>query len=300
VEIVRGGLVDCVHHVAFAVTDADGVVLAASDGAAELPVFVRSSAKPFQAIPAVADGAVDALGLGGESLAVACASHTGRDEHVAAVQSILEAAGLDAAALRCGDDGSGGGLRHNCSGNHALGLALCVHHGWDTATYLEPDHPLQHAMRAAVAAFAGERAEEAVDGCGMRAYRVSLAAFATMFARLAVAEGPAGRCAEAMREHPELVREAGSIDTELMRAVPGLVAKIGAEACLGIGLADGRGIALKVLDGGFRALDPAAVAVLRHLCGLAIAAPALELLGRPDITNARGEVVGEIRVSLLR
>ncbi len=291
VEVVRGGHVDCTHVVDYAVTGVPG---------SAAPVFLRSAAKPFQAIPAVAAGVLERFALGERELAIACASHTGRPEHVAAAAGILAAAGVDTTALQCGDDGGGGGLSHSCSGNHALGLALCVHEGWDTTTYLDAHHPLQEAMRVAVGEAAGERVDEALDGCGMRAYRVSLGGFAAMFGGLAVSAGAAGRCANAMRAHPDLVREVGAIDTELMRAVPGIVAKIGAEAVLGVGLVDGRGVALKVRDGGFRALDPAAIAVLRVVCGVTVGGVVIDRLAFPPVTNARGEVVGELRVSHLR
>jgi L-asparaginase II len=294
VEVVRGGFVDCLHRVAVCVTAADGTVSAATRGAADLPVFLRSAAKPFQAVPAVEAGVLERFGLDDRHLAVACASHAGTDEHAALVREILGAAGLDVAALALGDDGRHDRLRHNCSGNHALGLAHCVQAGWPVERYLEPGHPLQVAMRGAVAASAGSPADEAVDGCGMRAYRLPLGRFAAMFGVLAAATGALGRCADAMRAHPWLVNADGAIDTELMRGEPGLVAKLGAEAVIGVGLADGRGLALKVLDGAWRAHDPAALHACREGLGITLATPGLVPFGVPAVVNARGEVVGEI------
>jgi L-asparaginase II len=137
--------------------------------------------------------------------------------------------------------------------------------------------------------------EEATDGCGMRTFAVPLAALARAFAGLAGGGlGPSGdRCAAAMRAHPELVAYDGAIDTELMRAEPGLVAKIGAEGVLAIGLADGRGLALKVRDGSVRAVAPAGVALVRAELGLAAAVP--ETLVAAPILNSRGIRVGELR-----
>ena len=137
--------------------------------------------------------------------------------------------------------------------------------------------------------------EEATDGCGMRTFAVPLAALAGAFGRLAGGGlGPSGdRCAAAMRAHPELVGYDGGIDTELMRAEPGLVAKIGAEGVLAVGLADGRGLALKVRDGSLRAVPPAAVALVRSELGLAAAVP--ETLVAAPIVNSRGIRVGELR-----
>jgi L-asparaginase II len=128
----------------------------------------------------------------------------------------------------------------------------------------------------------------------MQTFAVPLVRLAGAFGRLAGGGlGPEGeRLATAMTAHPELVAYDGAIDTELMRAHPGLVAKIGAEGVLGIGLPDGRGAALKVLDGAMRGLDPAALLVLEERLGLAPAGPALERLREAPVVNSRGEQVG--------
>jgi L-asparaginase II len=194
-------------------------------------------------------------------------------------------------------------LRHNCSGKHALGLALCLESGWPTAGYLHADHPLQAAMREEVTAAAGidpETVEEATDGCGMRTFRLPLAALARAFSRLCSGRlGPEGdRVAAAMRTHPHLVAFPGAIDTELMAAEPGLVAKVGAEGVIGIGLADGRALALKVRDGAPRAVDPAAVMAARELLGLRAAGRALDRLSAGAIANSRGEQVGRLEADL--
>jgi L-asparaginase II len=299
VHLLRAGRLDCVHEVAACAVSADGVLAEAAPGDGELPVFLRSCAKPFQAEPAVAAGVVERFGLDDRHLALACASHTATDAHAALAAEILAACGLDEGALRCGvDDAGGRGVRHNCSGNHAFGLALCVAEGWPTADYLAPAHPLQQAMRAAVARTAGVTPAEGGDGCGMRAYQVPLHAAARMFGRLATADGALGRCAAAMRAHPALVRGEGELDTLLMRAVPGLVSKCGAEAAQGLGLADGRGLAVKVRDGGWRALAPATLAAADALLGLETDGAGLAELVRPSVVDNRGEVVGALVASV--
>jgi L-asparaginase len=298
---MRGGLVESVHEVAVTVVARDRGVVAETPGAARLPVFLRSAAKPFQAEPAVRAGVLERLRLDERHLALACASHLGGPDHVARAAEMLAAAGLGADDLRCGPGDDGTVLGHMCSGNHALGLALCVCEGWPTVGYLDPSHPLQMVMRQSLAAAAGVVPEEAVDGCGMRAYRLPLHRYAALFGLLGAATGPLGRCADAMRAHPDLVRGAGEIDTELMRAEPELVAKVGAEATIGVGLADGRGLALKVLDGAWRAMEPAAVHAVRQAFGLAAAGEHLDRHAEPPIANSRGEIVGSlvIRVALM-
>ncbi len=231
-------------------------------------MFARSAVKPLQALGSVRAGVVERFGLGTRHLALACASHGGSPAHVAVIGEVLEACGLREEALACGpelprdpraaEDARPSRIRHNCSGKHAFGLARCLHEGWPLDGYFRAGHPLQGAMRDTVAAACGVESatEEATDGCGMRTFALPLAGLSRAFGALAGGGlGAAGdRCAGAMRAHPELVAYDGAIDTELMRAEDGVVAKIGAEGVLAVGLADGRGLALKVRDGSLRAV----------------------------------------------
>ena len=155
----------------------------------------------------------------------------------------------------------------NCSGKHASMLATCVANGWDTATYREPGHPLQVAISETVAELAGTTPSAvAVDGCGAPIHAIPLAGLARSFGRLAGAErGPEARVARAMRDFPEYVGGTRRDVTTLMRRIPGVVAKDGAEAVYAVGLADGRGIAVKIADGGSRARAVVVAAVLRRL-----------------------------------
>jgi L-asparaginase II len=175
--------------------------------------------------------------------------------------------------------------------------------GWPLEDYLDAGHPLQRAMRDAIleaTGTEGREVAEAIDGCGMRTYAVELERLAAGFARLASGRLGAGgeRVAQAMAANPALVAFPGAVDAELMAAAPGVVAKIGAEAVLAIGTPDGRGLALKVLDGNGRAVDPAAILCARELLGLAADTPALAALAAPPILNSRGAVVGGLAASL--
>jgi L-asparaginase II len=313
VLVRRGGHVESIHRFAWRLTGPDGAV---RGGGEPGPVFVRSAAKPFQALPAVAAGVLERFRLGERHLAVGCASHGGDDQHLARVAEILAACGVSEADLGCGplaprDPQAHAAMRgraphrihHNCSGKHALGLALCVAQGWPVDGYLAAAHPLQRAMRASIARATGApqgALPDAVDGCGMRTYALALEDLAAAFGRLAGGGlGPDGaRVAAAMAAHPALVGYPGAIDSELMAAAPGVVAKIGAEAVIAIGAPDGRGLAVKVLDGGARAIDPAAVLCAGELLGVDTSAPALRALAAPVILNSRGEPAGELEASL--
>jgi L-asparaginase II len=278
VAVTRGGIVESRHR-AHAVFVRDGEVVEAW-GDPDLVAYVRSAAKPLQALPLVP------YDLPSEELAIACASHEARPEQLVATRALLERAGASADDLECGAE-HGSRLRHNCSGKHAGFLFLCRARGWETEGYRLPEHPLQRELRELVAATVGRPAVEiatAIDGCGVPTFALSLTEMARMFAAFVAGE-PAGMATvvEAMRGHPELVGGPRAVDTRVMRALPGAVAKRGAEGVLCAGLEDGRGLALKVEDGAYRATYAAAGAVL----GIP------ELAERP-LHSSRGDVVGSV------
>lgn len=303
-EVWRSGFLESVHHGSVVALDAAGeTVLTVGDPAA--PMFPRSSNKPLQSLAMLRHG----LDLDGQLLALASASHSGEWFHIDGVRRILVRGGLDPAALQCPADlpigeearrnhlASGAHetpLHMNCSGKHAAMLLTCVVNGWSTADYRDPGHPLQRAIRDTVAELAGAPVTAtAVDGCGAPLYAIPLAGLARAFGALASA--PAGtlerRVADAMRAHPEWVGGTGPErrDTVLMRRVPGLIAKDGAEAVSAIGLPDGRAVAVKIADGGARARGVAAVAALRRL-----GVPGLDELATEPVLG-HGEPVGDVR-----
>jgi L-asparaginase II len=281
-EVERSGFVESRHLGAVAVADADGRLLAAA-GDPELVVYLRSCAKPFQAM-AVRDLGVEAeLGLGPLALAGACGSHNGEPDHVASVRKVLEAAGLDETALRCPPAmptdraararvAGPAAVYHNCSGKHAYMLAGSVVRGWAPERYTEPDHPLQGVVGDTLAAFAGTPIEHVgVDGCGVPVHAMPLRGLACAYARLgtraAAGEEAPAALVEAARRHPFMLAGTGQLDTLLLEATGGRVlAKVGAEAgYAAVDLATGTGLALKVLDGAPRARAAALLAALRAL-----------------------------------
>ena len=310
VALRRGALVESVHRGRVAVCDPDGGVIEAVGDPGGY-VYARSSAKPFQALPLVLSGAADALGLTGEELAVACASHNGEEPHLRAVRSILQKAGLSErdlqngahpplyapAALKLACSGEEPGAIHgNCSGKHAGMLAVCVQGGWTTGGYRHPDHPLQLWILEIVARVCGLQTDEILlggDGCGLPTFGLPLKTLATGFARLATGALPddlaeaAAKVRGAMREHPYMVAGTERFDTAVMRGTD-LVCKSGAEMIFGAGSVEGWGLALKISDGGERALRPAVLAALSR--------QGVEVPGEPEsspVHDLHGEVVGE-------
>lgn len=273
VKVVRGDITESVHRAHIAVVDSDGTLLAYA-GDPGVTVLPRSTLKPLLSTAMVGLGLSLATP---EFLAVASSSHSGEDMHVEAVRAILTDAGLSEDLLANTPDwpfetkareeyitagGSKSAVRANCSGKHAAMLTMCVQKGWLLADYLAPSHPLQQALAESVSEIVGEElATPTVDGCGAPVWALPLRSLARGFAQLANADAgsAAGRVGAAMRAHPEFVGGSHRDVTELMRAVPGLVAKDGAEAMYCAGLPDGRGVAIKVEDGGGRA-RPAVIA----------------------------------------
>ncbi len=277
-HVVRCAVVENVHHGVVAVTSPEGG-LAEAWGDPSAAMFPRSANKPLQAVGLLEAG----LTLPSEHLALACASHSGERIHLDGVRAMLAAAGLGEGDLRNTpgypvDPGAheawvraGHGpaaITQNCSGKHAAMLATAASRGWDLDTYLDPSHPVQQAVTAAVQRLSGGTvATVAVDGCGAPLHGLPLVALAGAFGRLAAATPgtPEGLVADAMRARPDLVGGTGRQVTLLMRETPGLVAKDGAEGVYAVGLPDGRGVAVKIADGNSRAKAVVLAAVLRHL-----------------------------------
>lgn len=311
-EIVRSGFVEGRHRGSVVALDAAGEV-AWSVGDVASPMLPRSCNKPLQAVAMVRSG----LRLEGELLALACASHSGEPFHLEGVRRILDAAGLDESALQCPEDWplddevraellAGGGTRSrlhmNCSGKHAAMLATCVANDWPVDTYLDPAHPLQQQVASVFAELTGEPvAHVAVDGCGAPLLGTSLTGLARAFRALAVATtGAESRVAAAMREHPAYVSGTRRDELRLLRALPGAIGKMGAEACYAVALPDGRSFALKIEDGAGRARPVVMAAALERAGVLeeaGVDAEAVRATGR-HVLHGGGETVGAIRAVL--
>lgn len=303
--IRRSGVTESRHFGWLVALDADGSIVAdLGRGAGQ--VLPRSTTKPLQALACLLAGAE----LSGEELAIAAGSHTGEDAHVAAVRSILARAGLDDSALGCPVDWpedeptrerliqageTRSRVRMNCSGKHAAMLLACVANGWDTATYLDPQHPLQQLVRETVARTTGVAVEHtAIDGCGAPLFSTTVAGLAASFRALVTApEGSAERrVADAMRAHPFFVGGDRHANSDTMTSVPGVLAKGGAEGVIGMAAASGQAVAMKIVDGNPRATTLIALQVLAAL-GVDIA-DAGSLVELPVLGG--GVPVGEIRL----
>ncbi len=300
-EVVRSGYVESVHHGSVLAVDASGTTVLAR-GEVDRPVFPRSTNKPLQAVGLLRAGwqPVDDA-----ELALATASHSGERAHLSVVRRVLAGAGLSESVLGCppglplsepaahallAAGGQASPLTMNCSGKHAAMLACCVTNGWPTEGYLDPAHPVQRAILAALEDLAGERvAHVAVDGCGAPQHALTLRGVARAFTALVRTQPEVCR---AMTAHPDLVGGTGRDVTAVMQAVPGLVAKDGAEGVYAAALPDGAVVALKIADGAGRARMPVMVAALQ-----ALGVPGLEGLATNPVLGG-GHPVGEVRATV--
>ena len=332
VEVWRGPIVESLHRGHLIAVAGSGEVIA-SLGAPKTITYLRSSGKPFQAIPLITSGAADRFGFTTQEVAIACGSHSGEPLHVETVASMLRKIGLGESALKCGvhvpfsaevarelarNQKQPNVLQNNCSGKHAGMLALAIQLGAPVETYDEWTNPVQQEIGKMVSAFSDTPLEKIVigtDGCGVPVFGISVKAMAMMYARLVSppAEFNSGvrkacrRIVNAMIENPEMIGGTKDrLDTELIRAGKGrLISKIGAEGVYTVGVLpcqewpSGLGLALKIEDGDDqRARPPAVIEALLQL----------GVLGNQDlktlsgyaptpITNRRGECVGEARAA---
>ena len=329
-QVTRGAITESRHRGHVVAVEPDGTIVGHL-GAPETVTFLRSSAKPHQAIPLVASGAADRFGFTDAEIALACASHSGEPIHTAVAASMLRKIGLGPADLKCGvhepfspevtrhlrEKGEQPNvLQNNCSGKHAGMLALAVHLGAETETYDLPENPVQLAIGHSISEFSGIDLEDisvAVDGCGVPVFGITVKAMALMYARLVspprgfeeTTRKACGRIVQAMINHPELIGgTADRLDTEMIRAAKGaLISKVGAEGVYTVGVLpserwpNGFGLALKIEDGEDRRARPTVVIESLRQLGV-LKDESLEAVARYAffaVRNHRGEVVGEVR-----
>ncbi len=322
VEVLRGDRVESAHRGAGAVVDPDGRIVFAF-GDVDRPVYPRSAVKALQALPLIESGAADRLGLSETEIALACASHSGDDEHVALAGGMLAKAGRDESVLECGAHWplgeaaaralaragrNHGALHNNCSGKHAGFVCVACAAGIGPKGYVAWDHPVQREVTAALADVTQARLDEetrGVDGCSIPTYAIPLRALAHGFARFATGQGlsatrakAAARIRAAVAAHPAVVAGAGRFDTEVMKILGARAfTKTGAEGAYCAALPElGLGLAVKADDGAGRAAQAMIAALLRRFGGFDDRLNAkLAPFAAPRLMNWSGIEVGALR-----
>jgi len=308
----RSGFIESRHIGSAVVLSADGNVVTEL-GDIDSPVLARSSLKPLQALASMQSG----VPLRGAQVAIACGSHVGSLDHMDVVEGMLKAAGVNEDQLQCPaawpedetarswliqTERGKSRLAFNCSGKHAAFLWACTENGWDTHSYLEPNHPLQQRIRSVIEEYCGERiAHLGVDGCGAPVAAVSLTGLARAFSRLAKAPGHndsdarAATIATSMLDYPWAVQGRGQPNTVVMDEL-GIIAKIGAEGVLVMATAQGASVAVKILDGNIRATSLVGLTLLAATGAVDVPEVASVLERVIDPVLGGGRPVGKIRL----
>jgi len=332
VEVRRGSITESRHRGHIVVIDSDGTIVAYA-GTPGYVTFLRSSAKPFQALPLLTSGAADRFDFTDQEVALACASHNGEPIHTELAASMLRKIGLGPEALKCGihepysvevagklrlRGESPNVLQNNCSGKHAGMLAVAKHLGAATENYESAENPVQIAIADAMSQFSNVQVTDmavGIDGCAVPVVGITVKAMALAYARLvsppATFDKPTRdaceRIVRVMTRYPELIGGTSDrLDTELMRAAPGrLISKVGAEGVYTAGITPcedwpkGLGLALKIEDGDDKRARPTVVIETLRQLGV-LRDESLEGVARYaffPVLNRRGDVVGEIRSS---
>jgi len=319
-NVTRGGSIESQHFGHVVVVDAEGRIVFAL-GEPRFVTYIRSAAKPFQAMPLFDDAVPEIFGFRDDEIAVIMSSHNGEPKHVDAVASILRKIGRSPEHLQCGIHSPLGTtvlhelrrrgekpsvLHNNCSGKHAGMLAACVNRGWPAENYLDLNHPHQQRILQAVARWAWMPANGigvAIDGCSAPVFAMPLFNMARMYATLVSAEEAIPqRIVQTMTAAPDMIAGAERFDTDIMRATNGrVIAKIGAEGiqCLGVTGGQRVGIAIKISDGSHRAISSVALAVL-HKLGLILDAEYEQLASylRVPIRNHRQIETGFVEAAI--
>ena len=286
----RNKVVESIHRVAVALVDSSGKLLY-SAGDPSFITFLRSSAKPFQAVPVVESGTAEAFGFSQREIAIIAGSHNGERKHVRVVQSILKKIGLNKSYLQCGTHvphyytAMGitpprkrfSPLEHNCSGKHAGMLAICVYKGWNLKNYLDPRHPVQKLDLKTISGlceYPEKKIGIGIENCGAPTFALPLKNMAIGFSKLRsfrsksqILSQSLQVVADSMWKYPEMVSGRGRLDYVLAVASKGnVLSKGGAEALhCSVVLDKGYGLAVKIMDGSSRAIAPAAIEVYKQL-----------------------------------
>ena len=332
VEVKRGAITESRHRGHIVAAEPDGNVIAYA-GSPENVTYLRSSAKPFQALPLLVSGAAERFGFTDREVALACASHNGEPIHTELAASMLQKIGLGPEALRCGvhepyslevagklrlSGQSPNVLQNNCSGKHAGMLAVAKHLGAPIENYDSPENPVQKAIAETVSQFSGVPLTDiavAIDGCGAPIFGITVKAMALAFARLAspppnfdeATRAACERIVRVMNAYPELIGGTSDrLDTEIMRAMPGrLVSKVGAEGIYTAGVKpceewpNGLGLAIKIEDGDDKRARPTVVIETLRQLGVLVdeSLDAVSQYAFFPVLNRRGDVVGEVIAS---
>jgi L-asparaginase II len=290
VLVYRGKEIESKHTFTYVVSDSNAKPLPGSD-TIEKMIYPRSAIKPFQAISYITTGTYAASGSTDEELSLACASHNAEKIHVNCVQNWLQRNSLSAKHLACGpalpdhkediqflyeNKISPDSTYNNCSGKHTAMVLTARHMGWDMATYNKAGHPLQKMILDNIETLCNKKLDQnrvGIDGCTLPNYMMSLQELsiaAVNFTNAAeksqtVFDKACNQILNAIAKYPIMIGGHGRLCSKIAEVTEGrIIAKVGAEGIYVAMIRDQKlGIALKIEDGAFRAVEVALVHLLK-------------------------------------
>ncbi|MCX8131965.1 MAG: asparaginase [Clostridia bacterium] len=319
VILTRTSHIESIHKGYLCVTDPQKNIVY-SIGNRDTKVYLRSSAKPIQAVAFASSGAMEKFNINLEELAIICSSHSGEDFHLKAVSSILNKIGLNEESLSCGvanpynqdmineliKKGERPSQLYNCcSGKHAGMLALCKYYNFPVEGYTEPEHPVQQLILKTVAELLECDTGDitlGIDGCGIPTFMVTLHQASYLYSLLAHGYNGTGKYKEAfgliqkaMTSYPRMINGDKEFCTDLITHSEGkVIGKVGAEGIYCVAVPEKQlGICIKISDGNERGVYPVTTHILSELGVLnKQAMERLKAWAYPSVKNHKGKVVG--------
>ena len=270
VSYVRNGLEEQCHQGLYLRIDKNGIIERIGEDN-DYKFYHRSCMKPLQIAPIFDFGIDKEFGLTDEEIAVCAASHTGDLIHQEKVLSVLNKIGCTEDDLLClpheplskkeqerlilkGLKPSK--IHNNCSGKHAVMLAICKHMGFDISDYNNLNHPLTGIVLNKVCELCEVPMKDVIvskDGCSLPVIATPLYNLAKGFLNLYTNE-KYGRLKNAVLSYPYLAGGEGRLDSEIINAGNNLVAKVGAcGLCVVVNLDKEEAIAVKIADSNMEA-----------------------------------------------
>lgn len=244
IQFKRNSLCEREHRGAVLVCEKNKILYCNDKTYLEKLFYLRSCAKPLQALSIILSGTYEAFGFDEKDLAICCASHGGSDFHILHVRNLLRKAGISEHYLQCPpyhpldeeayekfkkQNITPLAIHNNCSGKHSGMLSVCKHNGWDTDTYLDFEHPIQKDIKNNILKYSEYTGEiiESRDGCLAPIIALPLQNIAIGLSKVFEEHEI---FLKAFRENPFLIGGTGWLDTDIISSTKGeIIAKVGAE-----------------------------------------------------------------------
>lgn len=310
----RSTLIEREHLGFITVVDKNEKILSEIGNSKNLPIFLRSCAKPFQALPIITSGAYEKFNFSLKELSVCCSSHSGSNEHLEVIRIILNKIGLSKDDLLCGTHEpldiearnhlikhslKSSALHNNCSGKHSGMLSVCVNNNWPIKNYLDFKHPLQIEILNIIEKYCNYKNPVlSIDGCSAPIHGIPLYKMGTGYLNLFLSN-EADLIKKAFIENPVLIGGKGRLDSLIIEITKGrLISKIGAEGlCMVINPKEQKTLVVKLMDGNIQARSLITIESLKQLGWLSqkeLSNTLLKELTNTKIQTLNNKIVGKI------